>query len=145
MNLNKVFLVGNLTRDPESRTTTSGQPIANFGLATNRIFTDAGGQRQQQAEFHNVVAFGKLAEICNQYLNKGKLVLIEGRLNTRSWEGQDGVKRFRTEIIAERMQMGPRLAGGQENQPSEGRAADPADLPTIEAEPNEIDPKDIPF
>jgi single-strand DNA-binding protein len=143
MNLNKVFLIGNLTRDPEARTTTSGHSVANFGVATNRIFTDAAGQRQKQAEFHHVVAFGKLAEICNQYLNKGKLVMIEGRLNTRSWEGQDGVKRFRTEIIAERMQMGPR--GASAGQAESQSRADPADLPTIEAEPDEIDPKDIPF
>jgi single-strand DNA-binding protein len=144
MNLNKVFLVGNLTRDPEARTTTSGQAVSSFGLATNRVFNDTQGQKQQQTEFHNVVAFGKLAEICNQYLNKGKLILIEGRLNTRSWEGQDGVKKFRTEIIAERMQMGPRGGGGQTTQTMNNQP-NAADLPTIDAENEEINAKDIPF
>lgn len=142
MNLNKAFIIGNLTRDPESRTTTTGQTVATFGLATNRIFNDASGQKQQQTEFHNVVAFGKLGEICAQYLNKGKLVFIEGRLTTRSWEGKDGVKRFRTEIIAERMQMGPRTGSGERT--AAATNPDPADLPTIDAE-GEINASDIPF
>lgn len=109
MNVNKAIICGNLTRDPEERTLPSGQPVSSFAVATNRVWTDADGQKQEQAEFHNVVAFGKLAEICNQYLSKGRLVYVEGRLQTRTWEGQDGVKRNRTEIVAETMQMGPRL------------------------------------
>ena len=111
MNLNKVFLIGNLTRDPELRTTPSGQPVASFGIATNRVYTDKGGQKQKQTEFHNIVAWGRLAEIANQYLTKGKSVLIEGRLNTRNWDAQDGTKRYRTEIIAETLQLGPRFGG----------------------------------
>jgi len=110
MNFNKAIIVGNLTRDPENRATASGKAVSNFGVATNRFWTDDQGQQQKQAEFHNIDAFGRLAEICNQYLSRGSLVLIEGRIQTRSWEDKDGVKRYRTEIIADSMQMGPRSA-----------------------------------
>lgn len=120
MNLNKVFILGRLTRDPEQRSMPSGRAVSSFGMATNRIWTDQdSGEKQEQVEFHNIVAFGKLAEICNQYLTKGQLVLIEGRIQTRSWEGQDGNRRSRTEIIAENMQMGPRAAGSEAPQASE--------------------------
>jgi len=113
MNLNKVFILGRLTRDPEQRTMPSGRPVSNFGMATNRIWTDQESrEKQEQVEFHNIVAFGKLAEICNQYLAKGQLVLIEGRIQTRSWTDQNGNKRSRTEIVAENMQMGPRANRG---------------------------------
>lgn len=105
MNLNKAMLIGNLTRDPETRTTPSGQTVCSFGLATNRRWTDKDGQRQEQVEFHNIVAWGKLAEICGQYLVKGKQVYIEGRLQTRKWKGQDGADKQRTEIVADTMQM----------------------------------------
>ena len=108
MNLNKVFILGNLTADPIVRSLPSGQSVANFGVATNRIFYDKNGQKQQQTEFHNVVAFGKIAEIAQQYLKKGSLVLIEGRLQTRNWEDSAGNKRTRTEIITERLQLGPK-------------------------------------
>lgn len=105
MDLNKVMIIGNLTRDPEGRTTPAGQVVTNFGIATNLIWTDATGQKQKRAEFHNIVAWRKLAEICNQYLKKGNKVYIEGRLQTREWQGQDGVKRYRTEIVADNMIM----------------------------------------
>ena len=112
MNLNKIFLIGRLTRDPDSRALPSGQAVSNFGLATNRVWTNQEtNEKQEQTEFHNIVAFGRLADICNQYLSKGSLVMIEGRIQTRSWQNQDGDTRYRTEIIAEAMQMGPR--GGQ--------------------------------
>lgn len=111
MNVNKAIICGNLTRDPEERALPSGQAVSSFGVATNRAWTNQEGQKQEQVEFHNIVAFGKLAEICNQYLAKGRLVFVEGRLQTRTWEGQDGIKRNRTEIVAETMQMGPRSAG----------------------------------
>ena len=111
MNLNKVFILGNLTRDPEKRALPSGQAVVNFGLASNRYYTDKNGQKQNDTEFHNVVLFGKTAEIAAQYLRKGSLTLIEGRLKTRNWEDQQGVKHYRTEIIAERMQLGPRPTG----------------------------------
>lgn len=115
MNFNRAIIVGNLTKDPEMRTTPSGQNVANFSIATNRIWKDQTGNKQQQVEFHNIVAFGRLAEICSQYLKKGGLVMIEGRIQTRSWQGQDGIKRYRTEIITENMQLGPRNAGGGTN------------------------------
>jgi len=110
MNLNKVFILGNLTRDPELRQTPNGQNVATFGVATNRMWTNQSGVKQNQTEFHNVVLWGRLAEIAHQYLAKGRLVLIEGRLNTRTWQDQSGQKRNRTEIIAENMQLGPRFA-----------------------------------
>lgn len=110
MNLNKVFILGNLTRDPELRQTPSGQNVATFGVATNRIWGGPTG-KQTQTEFHNIVVWGRLAEIASQYLTKGKLVLVEGRLNTRTWQDQSGQKRNRTEIVAETMQLGPRLTG----------------------------------
>lgn len=105
MNLNKAMLIGNLTRDPETKTTPSGQTVTTFGVATNLVWTDANGEKQKKAEFHNIVAWRKLGEICGQYLKKGNKVYIEGRLQTRDWEGQDGVKRYRTEIIADNMIM----------------------------------------
>lgn len=105
MSLNKVFIIGNLTRDPELRTTATGQNVCSFGVATNRVWTDQKGTKQEQVEYHNMVAWGRLAEIAGQYLAKGRKVFIEGRLQTRDWEGQDGVKRTRTEIIAENLQI----------------------------------------
>jgi len=149
MNLNKIFLIGNLTRDPESRALPSGQSVSSFGLATNRIWTDPESkEKKQQAEFHNIVAFGKLAEICNQYLKKGTLAMIEGRIQTRSWQGQNGETKYRTEIIAERMQMGPRRTG----QVEEGKKTAEAPAEQLEeiqvedeAPAEEIKPEDIPF
>lgn len=111
MNFNKAIIIGNLTRDPERKNLPSGQAVVNFGVATNRFYTTQDGQRQQETEFHNVVAFGKLAETISQYLNKGSLVLIEGRLRTRNWEDASGIKHYRTEIITERVQLGPKRIG----------------------------------
>lgn len=105
MSLNKVQLIGNLTRDPEMRQIPGGQVVASFGLATNLSWTDQSGQRQDKPEFHNIVAWRKLAEICGQYLKKGSKCYIEGRIQTRSWEAEDGSKRYRTEIVAENMIM----------------------------------------
>ena len=110
MNLNKALVAGNLTRDPEVRSLPSGQSVVSFSVATNRVWNDKSGNKQTATEFHNIVAFGRLAEICSNYLAKGRLVLIEGRIQTRTWQGQDGVKRNRTEIVADNMQMGPRFA-----------------------------------
>lgn len=112
MSLNKVQLIGNLTRDPEVRQSANGTMVANFGLATNFTWTDSQGVRQTKAEFHNIVAWRKLAEICSTYLKKGGKIYIEGRLQTRDWEGQDGVKRQRTEIIADNMIMLDRKPSG---------------------------------
>ncbi len=105
MNLNKAMVIGNLTRDPEVRSTASGATVTNFSVATNLVWTDQQGQRQEKAEFHNVVAWRKLGEICGQYLKKGSKVYVEGRLQTNEWTGNDGVKRYRTEIVAENMIM----------------------------------------
>lgn len=113
MNLNRAMIIGNLTRDPEVRTTTTGQSVCTLGVATNRTWTDAKGQKQEDVEFHSVVVWGKLAEICGQYLSKGRKVYLEGRLKTREWQGQDGVKKQKTEIIAENMIMLDRGQGAQ--------------------------------
>lgn len=103
--INKVILVGNLTRDAELKQTTGGQPIATFGLATNREWVTRNGEKQSSSEFHECVAWGKLGEICGQYLRKGKLIYIEGYLKTRSWENEDGTKKFRTEVVVNDMVM----------------------------------------
>jgi len=108
MNLNKAFVLGNVTREPEVRSLPSGQQVTSFSIATNRFYTSGTGEKKQEAEFHNIVCFGKLADISSRYLNKGSLVLIEGRIKTRNWVNQAGVKQYRTEIIAESLQLGPR-------------------------------------
>ncbi len=113
MNLNKAMIIGNLTRDPELRTTPNGQNVASFGVATNLVWTDQSGQQQKKVEFHNIIAWRRLAEICAQYLKKGSKVYIEGRLQTTDWTGNDGVKRSRTEIVAENMIMLDSRGGGQ--------------------------------
>jgi single-strand DNA-binding protein len=138
MDLNRAQLIGNVTRDPDVRTTASGQSVCSFGIATNAQWTDAQGTRQTRTEFHNVVAWAKLAEICQQYLTKGKKIFLEGRLQTREWEAQDGQKRMRTEIIAENMIMldrgsaapgGEVTAGGTSTRPPVGMSATPG--PTL--------------
>ena len=99
------MIIGNMTRDPEVKTTPSGQTVANFSVATNLVWTDQSGQKQEKAEFHNIVAWRKLADICGQYLKKGGKVYVEGRLQTRSWDDQTGNKKYRTEIIADNVIM----------------------------------------
>jgi len=111
ISLNKAFVIGRLTRDPESRTTPNGQRVTSISVATNRVFKDKEGNRQEQVEFHNIVIWGRLAEIASQYLVKGQEVMIEGRIQTRSWDGQDGVKKYRTEIVAESLQLGSKPGG----------------------------------
>lgn len=111
MNLNKAFVLGNLTRDPEVRSLPSGAQVTSFSIATNRVYTDSTGQKKEEAEFHNIVCFGKLADIASRYLSKGGLVLIEGRLKTRNWQDQQGNKHYKTEIIVELLQMGPKGSG----------------------------------
>jgi len=175
MNLNKAFILGNVTRDPEVRAMPSGQQVCSFGIATNRFYTDSAGQKKQEAEFHNIVTFGKLADIASKYLVKGALVLVEGRIKTGSWQGPDGIKKFKTEIIAESLQLGPRPSGmapsdNKPYQPPQSRVQNPPmgteEIPIIEenytppagdgplsgsfdANQNknneEIDVKDIPF
>ena len=111
MNVNKVVLIGRLTKDPEVRNTPSGQSVASLSLATNRVWKDKNGQKQEQTEFHNVVLWGRLAEIAGQYLTKGQEAYFEGRLQTRKFTGKDGVERRTTEIVAENMQLGARAKG----------------------------------
>ncbi len=142
MSLNKALIIGNLTRDPETRTTPSGQTVCNFGIATNRRWKDAtSGEMKDQAEFHNIVAWGRLAETCGQYLKKGARTYIEGRLQTRSWEDQTGVKKSRTEIVAEHMIMLDR-AGQAASAPAKDEKSQPE--PAAPAE-EEINVEDIPF
>jgi single-strand DNA-binding protein len=166
MDLNKVILVGRVTADPQVRSTPGGQSVTTIGVATNRTWTDKAGQKQEQTEFHNVVLWGRTAEIAGQYLTKGAMVLIEGRLQTRSWTDKNGQQRKTTEVMAERMQLGPRAAnaggGGQGGGRSFGSGAasvsSPAqdggdkdavpsldEIPVINLEEDEIKPEDIPF
>ncbi len=151
MYLNKVLLYGNLTRDPESRALPSGQQVVTFGLATNRTYKDkASGSQKEQTEFHNIVAFGRVAEVMGQYLKKGRPVYVEGRLQTRSWEAE-GKKNYKTEIVVDNFQFG--ADGGARGGASTGpRAADEfPEAPAasggdaIQYPDEEINPEDIPF
>lgn len=147
MNLNKAFIFGNLTRDPELRSLPSGMQVASFGVATNRVFRDRDGKKQEQADFHNIVVFGRQAETVAQYLKKGSSAFIEGRIQTRSWE-QNGEKKYRTEIVAERVQFGPRSGGsGGGNSQSGGNEThdDSSGGAGIEYPRDDINPDDIPF
>lgn|SRR3989338_6107120 len=154
--LNRATLLGNLTRDPELRQIPSGQKVCTFGLATNRAWTDPQGKKQEATEFHHVVAWGKLAEICGQYLTKGKKVYIEGRLQTREWDGQDGVKRFRTEVVTENLIMldragsGGGVSGSGGGMASAGTSFVPPSVSPMKDDPSmnpddEIKIEDIPF
>ncbi len=150
MNLNRAQIIGNLTRDPETRTTPNGQTVANFSVATTHVWKDAAGAKQEKPEYHNIVAWGKLAEICQQYLGKGRKIFVEGRLQTRDWEGQDGVKRYRTEIVAENMIMLDRAPEGGNGGAPSGFAppARPSAAPTApktNTPDDEIRVEDIPF
>lgn len=148
MNLNKAMIIGNLTRDPEVRNTTNGQVVASFSVATNLVWTDQSGQQQKKAEFHNVVAWRKLAEICSKYLKKGSKVYIEGRLQTTDWAGQDGVKRYKTEIVVENMIMlDNRGAGAAEATGGQGTSRDEEviEIPEDNINDEEIKIENIPF
>lgn len=147
MYLNKVFIIGNLTRDPELRTLPSGVSVVSFGVATNRTWKSPNGEKKEDTQFHNIVLFGRQGEIANQYLSKGSSVLIEGRLSTRTWEAQDGSKRSKTEIVGERMQLGPRKVGQYaEKGAGEQKPAEPKEeLETIEYPDGDINPEEIPF
>ena len=160
MNINKAILVGRLTRDPEVRTTTSGQTVTSISLATNRFWKDKNGQKQDQTEFHNVVLWGRLGEIAGQYLTKGQEAYIEGRLTTRKYTGKDGIEKRTTEIVAENMQLGSRAGqgGGQgtgsyakpavaPTSPAQNQAPAVEEIPTIDldAEEDEVRIEDVPF
>ncbi len=142
------MIIGNVVRDPEIRTTPSGQSVASFSIATNLVWTDATGQKQKKAEFHNIVAWRKLAEIIGQYVKKGSKIYIEGRIETRSWDDQNAVKRYRTEIIADNMIMLDRKGEGGFGGPTastttSAEAEQPA--PANDGGDQEISVEDIPF
>ena len=132
--LNKVMVIGNLGSEPEMRFTPNGNPVTSFRVATNRVYTTPEGERKEETEWFTVVAWGKLAEQCNQFLTRGRLVYAEGRLHTRSWEGQDGQKRYRTEIIANRVTF-------LDRQVSTALPEDKGE----EVAAGELEPEDFPF
>lgn len=132
--LNKVMIIGNLGNDPEMRFTPSGDPVTTFNVATNRVYNSPDGERKEETDWFSVVAWRRLAETCNQYLSKGQKVYCEGRLHTRSWDGQDGQKHFRTEIIANQVIFLDKKSTGMS---SEGKAE--------ESDSGEIEPQDLPF
>ncbi|MFH0755102.1 MAG: single-stranded DNA-binding protein [bacterium] len=153
MYLNKAFLFGNLTRDPEIRALPSGIKVVSFGLATNRTWKDKDGVKQESVTFHNIVSYGKQAEIMAQYLKKGRGVFIEGRIESRSWDDKnDGTKKYRTEIVVDNFQFGPSSNGigekseynSQKNQ-TETSPKEKTQMDTIEYPTEEINPEDIPF
>ncbi len=145
MNLNKAMIIGNVTRDPELKSTPSGQNVVSFGVATNLVWTDQSGQQQKKTEFHNIIAWRKLAEICAKYLHRGSKVYLEGRLQTTDWTGNDGVKRYRTEIVAENMIMLDSKGGMPSGSPVSGPSND--EIIEIPEEPGEeeIRIENIPF
>lgn len=162
MYLNKAFIIGNLTRDPELKALPSGMTVTSFSVATNRVWKDKNGAKQEAADYHNIVVFGRQAETSAQYLKKGSNVLVEGRMQTRSWDGSDGKKLYRTEVIADNIQFGTRAGdagstgssgfGGASNggQSSSAKKADDQgnalnQLDSIEYPEEEINPEDIPF
>jgi single-strand DNA-binding protein len=146
MFLNKAFIIGNLTRDPEIRSLPSGMKVATFSLATNRVWKDQNGEKKEAADFHNIVVFGRQAEVVAQYLKKGASAFVEGRMQTRSWDAPDGQKRYRTEVVADRVQFGPKSAGATATAGATGEAAaaevsdDKIDYPD-----EQINTEDIPF
>ncbi len=142
MDLNRATILGRLTRDPELRTTTTGKSVATVSLATNRVWKDQSGQKQEQAEFHNCVMWGKTADIAAQYLTKGRRLYVEGRIQTRDWTDQSGVKKYRTEIVVDNMIMldGPK---GSSSAPQEGGNTPPP--PSYDGGSDEIKVEDIPF
>ncbi len=148
MYLNKAIVIGNLTRDPEIKSLPSGVKVASFSVATNRVWKDKNGVKQENVDYHNIVVFGRQAEIVGLYMKKGSSILVEGRMQTRSWDDAGGVKKYRTEIIADRIQFGPRKEGSATGY-SSPEASVPDDhkkaIDTIEYPEEEINPEDIPF
>ncbi|MFH1890215.1 MAG: single-stranded DNA-binding protein [Candidatus Kuenenbacteria bacterium] len=152
MDLNKAMIIGHMTKDPEVRTTPNGTSVTSFGLATNYVWTDTTGNRQEKVEFHNIVAWRKLAEICGQYLHKGSKIYIEGRLQTRSWDDQTGNKRYITEIVADNMIMLDSKSAskpvGQKSSPPPAREETPiiqVDEPANNTSEDEIKIEEVPF
>lgn len=157
MYLNKAMVIGNLTRDPEMKALPSGIKVTNFSVATNRTWKDKNGAKQESTDFHNVVTFGRQAEIVAQYMKKGSSILVEGRMQTRSWDA-DGGKKYRTEIIADTIQFGPKAGGmgggnygggnqqnSSSNEPQPDAPMRAPELESIEYPDDDINPEDIPF
>lgn len=146
MYINKAIIYGNVTRDPELKALPSGNKVCNFSVATNRTWKDQSGAKQEATDYHNVVFYAKQAEVIAQYMRKGSGIMVEGRLSTRSWDGPDGKKNYRTEIVGDTFQFGPK--GGSS---SAGGAQAPAakndapEVDTIEYPTDDINPEDIPF
>lgn len=147
MYLNKAIVIGNLTRDPEIKALPSGIKVASFSVATNRVWKDKNGVKQENVDYHNIVVFGRQADIVGQYMKKGSSILVEGRMQTRSWDDASGVKKYRTEIVADRIQFGPRREGTGSSYSGhpEAQEEDKKALDTIEYPEEEINPEDIPF
>lgn len=150
MYINKAFIFGNLTRDPELRALPSGMNVCNFSIATNRVYTGKDGQKQEQTDFHNIVVFGKQADTVAKYLKKGSSAFVEGYIQTRSWEDKEGKKQYRTEIVADRVQFGPRGSGsgggsGQGQSSPSQHDDTPSAGPGIDYPKDDINPDDIPF
>ena len=150
MYLNKAILIGNLTRDPELRSLPSGIKVCTFSIATNRVWKDKNGARQESADYHNIVVFGRQAETVAQYRKKGSSILVEGRMQTRSWDDKtSGEKKYRTEIVADRTQFGPKGSntGGSTGTSSAGSKAPASEgeVDSIEYPEEDINPEDIPF
>jgi len=159
MYLNKAIVIGNLTRDPELKTLPSGAAVCTLGVATNRVWKDKDGAKQESTEYHNVVVFGRQAETSAQFLKKGQSVMVEGRIQTRSWDDKDGSKKYRTEIVADRIQFGPKAGGGTGmggasapgqksvgDPKGKGKPASPAkEEGGIDYPVEEVNPDDIPF
>jgi len=151
MYINKAIIYGNVTRDPELKALPSGSKVCNFSVATNRTWKDAGGAKQEATDYHNVVFYAKPAEVIAQYVRKGSGIMVEGRISTRSWDGPDGKKNYRTEIVGENFQFGPKGSGagptGPASAPSSGSSAQQSapEVDTIEYPTDDINPEDIPF
>ncbi|OGG77657.1 single-stranded DNA-binding protein [Candidatus Kaiserbacteria bacterium RIFCSPLOWO2_01_FULL_54_24] len=153
MYINKAILFGNLTRDPELRSLPSGMNVCNFSIATNRVYRDREGKKQEQTDFHNVVVFGRQADTVAQYLKKGSSVFVEGRIQTRSWDDKtSGEKKYRTEVVADRVQFGPKPGGGGRSAgggQGGGRESEAEPIEAggsgIEYPKDDINPDDIPF
>ncbi|KKT18289.1 MAG: Single-stranded DNA-binding protein [Candidatus Nomurabacteria bacterium GW2011_GWB1_43_7] len=148
MYLNKAIVIGNLTRNPELRSLPSGVKVCSFSLATNRVWKDKNGARQESADYHNVVVFGRQAETVAQYMKKGSSILVEGRMQTRSWDDKtSGEKKYRTEIVADRTQFGPKggNGGGGASTGSKAPASEAGEADAIEYPEEDINPEDIPF
>lgn len=145
MYLNRAILAGNLTRDPELRSLPSGAKVASFSVATNRVWKDQSGAKQEATDFHNIVVFGRQAETTAQYLKKGQTVIVEGRIQTRSWDAQDGTKKYRTEIVADRVQFGPKAGGGAGSAQGAPEPSGAAPAEDVIEYPDDVNPDDIPF